>query len=1052
MARRIVPIALALSVMTLGSALYAQLPAPELKPVVGARMPAISPDGAKVAFVYRGDIWVANTSGGFATAITRNVEMDAYPKFSPDGKWIAFSSLRNGNWDIYVVPSTGGSVQRLTYYFWSEVPHSWTPDGKHILYSTRIDTDDYMLYSLDVKTLRIRKLAQDFAAMGSANYSPDGSMLVYARDGFGWTRPRYQGSAAAQINIIDTKKGARREITKDERQYLWPQFLPDGKSILTVTVGDKTPSSHKIGETIDKFKDTPARTPNLWIFDLKGNGKRITSLIGGSVKYPSAAGQTGDVVFEYEHDIWMLKSGQKEPKKIVLYAPTDDVQNFVRQEKLTTGVVEAEPSPDGKTFAFGLRGEIWTILIEKPKGVAQKSAEYAKRLTDWVGDDSDFMWSKDGKKLYFRSDREFNIRIYEMDLETLAVKPLWNRTEDVTGLRMSPDGKELAFWAAGPEGGLHVMNLETAHYKRLLKLPATHIYGYGGMDITWSPDMQWIAYTRSEESGSVNIWIMPASGGDAVNVTRLHSYHTSPTWSPDGKYLFFTSNRDGNGIYVVPLTQEPARTADIDIKFEKPKEAVKVAIDFDGITRRIRKLSSQMPESDLIITPDGRIAFISQGDVWYVTYDGSNTKRVTTGGGCAGLRIFAEGKRWTVIKNGELQIIRPEDGAMTKISFTADWERDVRAERKAAFTQFWRSYNRSFYDPNMHGRDWNAIRERYEPLLDAVETREEFATLLNMMVGELECSHAEVSSAGLSVQSAVTPHLGFTFDYSYEGPGIKVATVPPGTPGSFTQTQIKPGEYVMAINGQDVTLDQNLFKLINNKQGRPFDFLVNSEPKKEGARTVRYASLSIDEWLDTIYKNRIERNRNYIEQKSNDEIGYVYIARMLGSEQTRFEREVYEYSAGKKAMIIDVRNNGGGNISDTLIDWLERKPHGMRVPRDGQPISIPRRAWDLPVVVLMNERSLSNAEMFPYAMRQRGLAKLVGMPTPGYVISTLDLPLVDGTRARMPMLGVYRLDGTPQENMGEKPDYMVPFTPEDWLAGRDPQIDKALQVLLKDIR
>jgi len=1052
MARRIVPIALTLIAMTLGSVLYAQLPPPELKPVIGARMPAISPDGTKLAFVYKGDIWVADSSGGFATPITRNIELDAYPKFSPDGKWIAFSSLRNGNWDIYVVPSTGGSVQRLTYYFWSEVPHSWTPDGKHILYSTRIDTDDYMIYSLDVKTLRFRKLAQDYATLGSANLSPDGSLLVYARSGFGWTRPRYHGSAASQINIIDMKNGVRRELTKNERQHLWPQFMPDGKRILTVTVGDKTPSSSKFGENIGKFKDTPARTPNLWLLDLKGNGKQITSFVGGSGRYPSVARKTGDIVFEYEHDIWLLKSGKKEPKKIVLYAPTDDVQNYIRYEKLTTGVVEAEPSPDGKTFAFGLRGDIWTVLIDKPKGVERKSAEYARRLTDWVGDDSDFIWSNDGKKIYFRSDREFNIRIYELDVETLAVRSLWNRTEDVTGLHLSPDGKQLAFWAAGPEGGLYVVNLETERCRRLVKLPSIHIYGIGGREIKWSPDMQWIAYTRNEEIGSVNIWIMPASGGDAVNVTRLNAYHISPTWSPDGKYLFFASNRDGNGIYVIPLTQEPARTSDIDIKFEKPKEPVKVAIDFDGITRRIRKLSNQIPDNELIITPDGKIAFISQGDVWHMAYDGSSTKRVTTGGGCEALRVFSEGKKWTVIKNGDLYTVRPEDGAMTKISFIAEWERDIHAERKAAFNQFWRSYNRAFYDPNMHGRDWNAIRNRYEPLLEAVETNEEFAILLNMMVGELECSHAEVSSAGLRVPSAVTPHLGFTFDYSYEGPGIKVATVPPGTPGSFAKTQIKPGEYVMAINGQDVTLDQNLFKLINNKQGRPFEFLVNSEPKKEGARVVRYASLSIDEWLDTIYKNRIESNRNYIEQKSNGQIGYVYIARMLGSEQVKFEREVYEYSIGKKAMIIDVRNNGGGNISDTLIDWLERKPHGMRLPRDGQPISIPKRAWDIPVVVLMNERSLSNAEMFPYAMRQRGLAKLVGMPTPGYVISTLDLPLVDGTRARMPMLGVYRLDGTPHENNGEKPDYTVPFPPEDWIAGRDPQIDKAIQVLLKDIK
>jgi C-terminal processing protease CtpA/Prc len=383
------------------------------------------------------------------------------------------------------------------------------------------------------------------------------------------------------------------------------------------------------------------------------------------------------------------------------------------------------------------------------------------------------------------------------------------------------------------------------------------------------------------------------------------------------------------------------------------------------------------------------------------------------------------------------------------VTFTADWDRDVRAERKAAFTQFWRSYHRGFYDSNFHGRDWEAIRKRYEPLLDAVETREEFATLLQMMVGELEASHSEVSPAPGGNPSPVTPHLGFTFDYSYEGPGIKVAEVPQGAPGSYPQTRIRQGEYVLAINGQDVTLDENLWRLINDKQEREFEFLVNSKPNKDGARVVKYRVLSSGEWSDLIYRNRVERLRKYTDEKSGGKIGYVHISSMGFSNQVRFEREVYEQVVGKQAMIIDVRFNGGGNISDTLVDWLERKPHGFYRPRDGAVELAPSRAWDKPIIVLMNEHSYSNAEMFPYAMRAKGLAKLVGMPTPGYVIWTWGLQLVDGTGARMPQSGVYRLDGTPMENIGEKPDVQVWLSPDDWLAERDPQLDKAIEMLMR---
>jgi C-terminal processing protease CtpA/Prc len=256
----------------------------------------------------------------------------------------------------------------------------------------------------------------------------------------------------------------------------------------------------------------------------------------------------------------------------------------------------------------------------------------------------------------------------------------------------------------------------------------------------------------------------------------------------------------------------------------------------------------------------------------------------------------------------------------------------------------------------------------------------------------------------------------------------------------------------MAINGKDVTLDENLYQVLNDQAGREMEFLVNSKPSKEGARKVRYEALTYGEWGQLLYRNRIERLRKLVEEKSGGRISYVHIAGMGGNNQTTLDRELYEYSIGKKAMIIDVRFNGGGNISDNIIDWLERKPHGFYQGRGNEPEAAPEHAWDKPTVVLMNEHSFSNAEMFPAAMKARGLATLVGMPTPGYVIWTWGLPLVDGTSARMPGSGVYRVDGTPMEDLGEKPDFQVPLTQEDWLAERDPQLDKAIEVLMAKIK
>ena len=1011
-------------------------------------MPALSPDGKRLAFVYRGDIWMAASSGGKATPLTQHIETDGFPVFSPDGAWVAFASKRNGNWDIFAVPAEGGPARQLTWHSGTEIPSGWSPDGTKLLFACRRDAPNHALFALDVKTLRPELLCEDYAPMHSANYSPDGNTVVYGRNGFHWTRPRYRGSGAQQIYQLNVGSASRerRAITTNLFQHLWTRFLPDGK-LLTVTVGEETPSSSSIDSALPRFTDSPQRTPNLWVLDAEGETKQLTSFTGGAVRFPAVATKSGDIAFEHGADLWLLKKGRKKPQQLRLLVAADEKQTTRRREKLTSGVAEAEPSPDGKLFAFGLRGDLWTIAIDKPKGIAGRGAEFARRLTDWVGDDSDFSWSPDGKKLYFTSDREFNTRIYELDLETLKTRSLWERPEDVTGLRLSPDGKQLGFWVSGAKGGLHVLPVSGGEARKIVSVPGPQWRGIGGGEYVWSPDMKWIAYTHRGESRAWNIWIVPAEGGEAVNVTYLYAEHSEPEWSPDGKYLFFQSNRDGRGLYALPLTAEPVRTLDTDLKFEKPTNGVTVNIDFENISRRIRKITSQSPDGDLTVTAEGLIVFVSDGDIWSVGYDGKETKKLTSGGGKFQLRVHKDGRKAFYVQNGELYTLNLDSKSSDKVAFTADWERDIRAERQAAFTQFWRSYQRGFYDPNFHGRDWVAIRERYEPLLEAVETNDEFASLLQMMVGELDASHSEVTAAPAATSAPVTPHLGFTFDYSYPGPGIRVASVPHGVPGWYQKTIINPGDYILAINGDEVSLTEDLFQHINDKQDRYFEFLVSTNAEREHARTVKYKVLSQDEWSQLAYQNRVDALREYVEEKGGSKIGYLHLSAMGYNNQAQFEREAYEYMVGKDAMVIDVRFNTGGNIADTLIQWLDRKPHAYVRPRDSRPEAAPVHSWDKKIVVVMNEHSFSNAEIFPNAIRARGLGKLVGMPTPGYVIWTDSLRLVDGTTARMPQSGAFRLDGTNMENQGELPDYQVPLPPDDWLAKRDPQLDAAIDLL-----
>ena len=541
-------------------------------------------------------------------------------------------------------------------------------------------------------------------------------------------------------------------------------------------------------------------------------------------------------------------------------------------------------------------------------------------------------------------------------------------------------------------------------------------------------------------------------------MTRLNAFHSEPTWSADGRYLYLSSsNRDGSGgLWVLPLTREEARGAELEIKYVKPGDPVQVPIDFEDIHYRLRKLSGQYPEQGLqMADADGTLYFVSGGNLWLASYDGKEVRQLTFMGGIGNLRMNAAGDTASYQRGGQLFTFKTKvPGAQPfLVGFSATYVQNLRALRQAAFSQLWRSYNTRFYDPNFHGRDFAALRALYEPMLEGVGTREEMANLGNLLLGELEASHSEVGAAPGSTVGPNTAQLGVYFDYSYVGPGIRVKDIPKRAPGSYEKTRIKPGEYIVAIDGIDVTLDEDLYKSLNDKGERDFTLLVNDKPGRDGAHTVVFKAMSEGEWNDLHYRNRIEARSKLVEQGSGGKVGYVHISGMGGSNQQQFVREFYEWAEGKDAMIIDVRENGGGNIGDTLISWLGFKPYATNSPRGGYVVPAPilegRQPWNKPIIVLMGDSSFSNAEMFPYGMRATGLAKLVGEPTPGYVIWTFGLGLVDGTSARMPFQGVWRTDGTPLENIGERPDYLVPWSTPEYFAGKDPQLDKAISLLKK---
>jgi len=1049
----------------------------EPRPIRFTRQPTLAPDGAHLAFSYLGDIWTASATGGEATRLTIHEAHDYAPAWSPDGKWMAFSSKRSGNYDVWIMPVRGGRAKQLTMHSADDTVTGWTPDGKNVIFTAARETTRYAsVYTVNIETGATHLIAKDDAALGNAAATPDGKSIVCTRGGQ-WSRKGYRGSGNSNLMLYSAAGGGVGQWLTHEKDVnqRWSLFAPDGKSFLFVSDRDGV--------------------ANLWRRGIAADSKatQITHFKEGNLFFPTMAKNDSRIVFEHDFRLWSLDKIGGQPRELEIFAPSDDRTNPVRHETLTRGAQEIALSPDGKSLAFVVHGEVYVQPMgaggaarsgagaaaadpaagggeQAPDEPQPRAATESRRLTETPQREENVVWSPDGKKIAFTSDRDGNNNIYVMTVRTKQTTQLTKAPGDEHGPVFSPDGKSIAFLRGYNGSELCVVPAEGGAERVLAHDPDIR-------QVAWSPDSQWIAYGRIKaHSGGemADIFVVGAASGKPINMTRYPMLNSNPVWSADGKKLFFRSNRSKNeNLWSVTLLAEPAPTtaaeegdaAETDTKTPDAKSAAKniapVKIDFDDIHKRARQLTRV--ESDVrsfALSPDGKtlvfaMSQLGRSDLWRMDATGGQPTRLTQSGETGeDITFTPDGQRVVYITGGAIHTvpISAPAPAVAAVTFTAKMDIDTHAELTEMFDEAWRKMRDAYYDDKLHGSDWNRVREAYRPVVDDITYKEDFYALFGLVLGELNSSHVGITGVP-DREGPVTPSLGITLDDTYTGPGVKVATVVPKGPADRSRSRLKPGEILLKVDGETVATTEQFYSLLADKAAKRAALTVSTAPTEAGTRTVRITPIAAAAYKKLDYDRWVSEREKTTDQLSNNRLGYLHMNAMNDTTLEEFKRLVYGDMQSKDGLVIDVRFNGGGSTADEILEILQTKIFGYRTIRaDTERTTSPLLAWNKPCIVLINELSFSNAEVFPWGFKELHLGKVVGVPTNGGVIGTGATTLIDGTTLRIPGVGAFTLTGIDEEHNGCPPDLYVENTPEDIARNHDRQLETAVQELLRQTK
>lgn len=1050
------------------------------------RYPALSPDGKTIVFSFKGDLYKVPSSGGDAIPITLNEAYDYMPVWSRDGKWIAFASDRYGNFDVFIMPSTGGEAKRLTYNSANDYPYDFTPDNKSVLFGTNRN-DVYTSARFPQRGL-FQKLYEVpvtggrsvmFLSAGSefARFNSKGDKLIFQdRKGYEDAYRKHHTSAVTRdIWIYDTKKDEYVQVSSYEGEDREPVWGSDDNTFYYLS--EKDGGSQNIYKAIVGGQSTVTA---------------LTKFKNNPVRFLSRASD-GTLCFTYDGEIYTMKEGAS-PQKVKININNDTRGNEEKILPINTGVTQTALSPNGKEIAFVVRGEVFVTSVE---------GGYTKRITNTPQQERTVQFSSDGRSLYYATERGNSWDIYRAYIDrkeepyfyastVVKEEPVIATDADEFQPVISPDGKEIAYLEE--RNVLKVYNLASKKSRTIVPKGVNFSYADGDQYYTWSPDGKWLAFNSAEGRwGSSEVALMRADGsGERKNLTQSGFSDGAAQWAFGGKALLWVTDRDGKK----PLAYQGAREVDVYAMFfdqeafdkfklskdefallkekeEKDKEAAKKDTslkiapptkawepDLTGLDNRKMRLTINSGNiSSYTFSPDGEklyfTARMEKGyDLWMTNPRTRETKLVAKlDGGPAGLDLSKDGKSLFVVSDGKIMKVDAESGRPTPVTVNGEMVLKANEERAYIFDHAWRQVVKKFYDPKMGGVDWKLYRETYAKFLPFINNNYDFQELLSELLGELNASHTGGRYAPPQQNTDATASLALLYDETYDGDGLRVMEVLDGGPFNNAKTKIRKGVIIEKIDGEDVTNTFDWARLLNRKAGKNVLLsLYDPETKQRWDETTKPITAGEEQGL--LYQRWVNNNRKKVEELSGGKVGYVHIQGMNDNSYRTTYEDVLGKAAGKEALIVDTRFNGGGWLHDDLVTFLSGRQYLKFSPQGATPTSSePQNKWTAPSTVLMSESNYSDAFIFPYAYKQLNIGKLIGMPVAGtgtavWWETQIDPTLVFG----IPMVATIGKENRPTENLQLEPDIKVPNDYKSVLSGKDPQLERAVKEMLEEIK